>query len=281
MPERTLPLLDPDARLVIGHRGASAEAPENTLAAFRRAAELGVDGFELDVRVTADGVAVVIHDPQLERTTDGAGAVAASPLARLRELDAGARFTTDGGRTFPWRGRGVRVPTLDEVLAAFPAMPLIIEVKVPEAQAAVRDALLRHAATARCVVCAIPHAAIAAFQRPPFLRGASRRDIARLWLGSHVSIASAARDCLCFAVPVHHRRLHVTTDRFLAAARRLSRPVHVWTVDDPAEAASLWARGVSGILTNTPGAMPPAGERPAPHSSTATSAPNGNRIPRE
>jgi glycerophosphoryl diester phosphodiesterase len=256
MTERTLSLLDPEARLVIGHRGASAEAPENTLAAFRRAAELGVDGFEFDVRVTADGVAVVIHDPELERTTDGAGAVAASPLARLREADAGARFTIDGGRTYPWRGRGVIVPTLDEVLDAFPAMPMIIEVKVPEAQTAVREALLRHAAMARCVVCAIPHAAIAAFRRPPFLRGASRRDIARLWLGSQVGIASAARDCRCFAVPVQHGKIHVTTDRFLAAARRLGRPVHVWTVDDPAEAAGLWARGVSGILTNHPAAMP-------------------------
>ena len=253
---RALPLLDPDARLVIGHRGASAEAPENTLAAFRRAADLGVDGFEFDVRVTADGVAVVIHDPQLERTTDRADIVAASPLAHLREADAGARFTADGGRTFPWRGRGVVIPTLDEVLDAFPAMPLILEVKVPEAQTAVREALLRHDATARCVVCAIPHAAIAAFRRPPFLRGASRRDIARLWLGSQVGLASAARDCRCFAVPVQHGKIHVTTDRFLAAARRLGRPVHVWTVDDPAKAASLWARGVSGILTNAPGAMP-------------------------
>ena len=256
MTARTLPLLDPDARLVIGHRGASAEAPENTLAAFQRAAELGVDGLEFDVRVTADGVAVVIHDPTLDRTTGRADVVATSPFAHLREADAGARFTADGGRTYPWRGRGVVIPTLDEILDAFPAMPLLIELKVPEAQVAVRDALLRHGATARCVVSAIPHAALAAFHRPPFLRGASRHDILRLWLGSKVGLASVARDCRCFAVPVRRRNLLVTTDRFLAAARRLGRPVHVWTVDDPAEAAALWARGVSGILTNAPGAMP-------------------------
>jgi glycerophosphoryl diester phosphodiesterase len=252
----TLPLLDPDARLVIGHRGAPAESPENTLASFGRAAELGVDALELDVRVSADGEAVVIHDPRLERTTDRTGTVAAIPLARLREADAGARFTADGGRTFPWRGRGVGIPTLDEVLAAFPAMPMLIELKVPEAQAAVRDTLLRHAATARCVVSAIPHAAIAAFRRPPFLRSASRRDILRLWLGSKVGLASAAADCLCFAIPLHHRGLTVTTDRLLAAARRLGRPVHVWTVDAPAVATSLWARGVVGVLTNDPAAMP-------------------------
>jgi glycerophosphoryl diester phosphodiesterase len=252
----TLPLLDPDARLVIGHRGASAEAPENTLEAFRRAADLGVDAFEFDVRVTADGVAVVIHDPTLDRTTGSADVVATSTFAQLRAADAGARFTPDGDRTHPWRGHGVVIPTLDEVLDAFPATPLIVELKVPEAQAAVREALLRHGATARCVVSAIPHAALAAFHRPPFLRGASRRDILRLWLGSKVGLASAARDCRCFSVPVRHDDLLVTTDGFLAAARRLGRPVHVWTVDDPAEAAALWARGVSGILTNNPAALP-------------------------
>jgi glycerophosphoryl diester phosphodiesterase len=250
-----LPLLDPGLTLVIGHRGAAAEAPENTLAAFQRAAALGVDGFELDLRVTADGVAVVIHDPTLERTTDRTETVADATLAVLRDADAGARFTVNGGLTHPWRGRGVLIPTLDEVLDAFPTMPLLVELKVPEAQAAVRDALLRHGAMERCVVSAIPHAALAMFHQPPFLRGASRRDILRLWLASKVGLTSAARDCRCFAVPVRHNDLLVTTDGFLAAARRLGRPVHVWTVDDPAVAADLWARGVSGIITNDPAAM--------------------------
>ncbi|HUK64913.1 MAG TPA: glycerophosphodiester phosphodiesterase family protein, partial [Dongiaceae bacterium] len=106
----TNPLLDPGARLVIGHRGAAAEAPENTMASFERAAELGVDALEFDVHVTADGHAVVIHDPTLRRTTDRDGAVAALTLEQLRAADAGARFTRDGA-TFPFRGRGVRVPT--------------------------------------------------------------------------------------------------------------------------------------------------------------------------
>ena len=85
-----LSLLDPAARLVIGHRGAPAEAPENTLAAFRRAAELGVDGFELDVRVSADGVPVVIHDPTLDRTTDRSRSCARPMPARASRLTAAA-----------------------------------------------------------------------------------------------------------------------------------------------------------------------------------------------
>jgi glycerophosphoryl diester phosphodiesterase len=247
------PLLDPAARLVIGHRGASAEAPENTLAAFRRAAELGVDALELDVRATADGVAVVLHDPTLERTTDRAGAVAALAFAQLREADAGARCSPDGGRTFPYLGRGERVPTLTEVLDALPALPLLVEVKVPEAQEAVRRAIVARDAAARCVVASAEARALDAFRTPPFLRGAARRDILRLWLGSKVGAAWAERDCLVYSVPERHRGLTVTTDGFLRAARRLGRPVHVWTVDDPADAARLWARGVSGIITNDPG----------------------------
>ena len=253
------PLLDRTRRLVIGHRGASLEAPENTLPAFHRAAELGVDAFELDVHVTADDVPVVIHDPTLERTTDRSGPVALCPLERLREADAGARFTTDGGRAFPWAGRGVKVPTLAEVLGAFPGTPVLIELKEPGAQAAVARLLLETGAWGRCVVASNEHAALAAFHGPPFLRGASRRDISWLWLGSKLGASWLARDCLLFAVPTHHRGLHVTTDRFLAAARRRGRPVHVWTVDDPAAAARLWERGVSGIITNDPGAMLRAG----------------------
>ena len=249
------PLLDPSARIVIAHRGASAEAPENTLEAFRRAAELGVAAVELDVHVTADGVPVVIHDPTLDRTTDRAGAVAALAFAQVREADAGARFTPDAGGTFPWRGRGVRVPALAEVLDALPGMPLLIEVKDPAARHAIRRVLLEHGAAARCVVASNDHRALDVFREPPCLMGASRRDITRLWLGSKLGLVWADRDCLLYAVPERHAHLSVTTGAFLAAARRAGRPVHVWTVDDPATARRLWAEGVSGIITNDPGAM--------------------------
>ena len=252
-----LPLVDPSARLLIGHRGACAEAPENTLPSFARAAELGVDAFELDVHVTADGVPVVLHDPTLDRTTDRTGAVAALSLAAVREADAGARFVPDAGRTVPWAGRGVRVPSLAEVLAAFPAMPILIEIKAPAAREAVRRTLLECDAAARCIVASEHHAALTPFREAPFLRGASRREILRLWLGAKVGLRLAAPDCRAYSVPTRHRGLAVTTDRFLRAARRLGRAVHVWTVDDPALAAALWARGVNGIITDDPAAMPP------------------------
>jgi len=131
------PLTDLDARLVIGHRGNAAFAPENTLESFDQAMALGVDAIEFDVRVARDGVPVVIHDPTLERTTGRRDAVASLTAADLRTADTGATFTRDGGKTFPYRGRGLTVPTLPEVLARFPNLPMLIEVKVPEAAAAV------------------------------------------------------------------------------------------------------------------------------------------------
>ena len=102
-------LLDLDAHPVIAHRGASAFAPENTLVGFERAAAFGAEAFELDVHVTADDQPVVIHDATLDRTTDRRGAIATMTYAAIREADAGARFTTDRGATFPFQGRGIRV----------------------------------------------------------------------------------------------------------------------------------------------------------------------------
>src|SRR5580765_3256853 len=97
------PLLDLSARPIIAHRGASGAAPENTLAAFELAVRQGADAFELDVRLTADGVPVVLHDPTLDRTTDRAGPLAALRVADLKGIDAGARFTLDRGESFPFR----------------------------------------------------------------------------------------------------------------------------------------------------------------------------------
>src|SRR5690349_1723944 len=104
-------LIDPAARPVIAHRGDSAHFPENTIPSFDRAIDLAADAIEFDLRVSRDGEIVIIHDPTVDRTTDGAGAVSSLTLAELKRLDAGARFSADGGRTFPFRGRGLTIPT--------------------------------------------------------------------------------------------------------------------------------------------------------------------------
>src|SRR3954469_17581829 len=142
-------LLDGSARPVIGHRGNRAHAPENTIESFAQAVAAGADAIEFDVRVTADGIAVVHHDPTVNRTTDGTGEIARLTFDQLKRLDAGAKFTRDAGKTFPYRGKGHRIPTLDEVIEAFPATPLLIEIKTPLASTAVKASLESHHAESR------------------------------------------------------------------------------------------------------------------------------------
>ncbi|HEX3159080.1 MAG TPA: glycerophosphodiester phosphodiesterase [Gemmatimonadaceae bacterium] len=243
-------LLDPAGRIVIGHRGAAARAPENTLESFRLALQHGAQALELDVHAARDGTPVVIHDPDLRRTTDQAGPVADLPLRAIRGADAGHAFTPDGGRTFPWRGRGVRVPTLAEVLEEFPDTPLLIELKTRRVQHAVARLLRAHAAEARSVVAAADHGAVALFRQAPFLVGASRRDIARLYFGLRAGLWLPRPQYCLLSVPLTFRGLYVPTPRFVAAARRLGATVHVWTVDEPSVARRLWDDGVSGVVTN-------------------------------
>ena len=246
------PLLDLSARPVIAHRGASASAPENTLAAFELAVQQGADAFELDVRLTRDGAPVVIHDATLERTTSLTGPVRARTLAELRAADAGHWYTPDGGRTMPCRAQGVRIPTLAEVLWAFPAMPVLVEVKEPDVQQAVHRVLVDEGALERCVVASEDDAALTLFRDGPVPCGASARDIGELYRAVLFRRRLPQPRYQLLSVPVRHRGLPVPTRGFVAAARRLGCPVHVWTVNDPATARRLWARGVAGVVTNEP-----------------------------
>jgi glycerophosphoryl diester phosphodiesterase len=246
-------LLDTTAHPVIGHRGASAEAPENTLQSFLRAIEQGVDAIELDVHVTAEDVPVVMHDPTVMRTTSGEGAIASMSLRRLRELDAGARFTPDGGKTFPYRDQGVRVPTVEEVLAAIPAdMPMLIEVKAIHAQWALKRVLERFKAASRCVVAAFEAGSLNAFLEPPFTCGASRRDLLRLMARTAAGLKPGVVPYRALCPPNEYYNVPVPIGLIVRGARQLNAPVHVWTVDEPSEARRLWGLGVNGIITNAP-----------------------------
>ena len=249
------PLLDLGARPVIAHRGASGRAPENTLDAFDLAAKGGADAFELDVRLSRDGAAVVIHDAVLDRTTDRAGPVRAQTVADLRAADAGYRFTTDGGHTFPYRGTGSRIPTLGEVLWTFPGMPMLVEVKEPEVQAAVQRVLVTEGATERCVLAAEYREALELFSEAPFARAASGPEISSLYRTVLLHLPLPRVSYRLLSVPEKHRKLTVPTSRFVTAARSLSCPVDVWTVNDSATARALWTRGVAGIVTDFPDQM--------------------------
>src|SRR5829696_122318 len=143
------PLLDPDRRPIVGHRGYAARAPENTMESFHQGIAAGTECLELDLRVSTDGVPIVMHDPTLDRTTDRGGAVNELTAAEISRADAGARFTRDG-HTFPYRGWGNGVPTLEEVLRDLGDTPLLIEVKTAAAGPAARRIIERYGAERRC-----------------------------------------------------------------------------------------------------------------------------------
>ncbi|HEX6315031.1 MAG TPA: glycerophosphodiester phosphodiesterase [Gemmatimonadaceae bacterium] len=249
------PLLDLDARPVVGHRGNAAHAPENTMESFRQAVELGVDALELDVHLSADGHAVVIHDSTLDRTSNGSGRVERMTLAEIQSADAGARFSRDRGATRPYREKGIRVPTLDEVLATFPQMPLLIELKTEAASRVTRAVIERHGAQQRCIVASFREVAMDPFRGSGIAQGGSRRDTARLlWRALlRVPVRDAGFNVLC--MPPAHRGLPLPVAGYVRILEPSGVPVHCWTIDDPGDAARLRRKGVRGIISNDPGAI--------------------------
>jgi len=244
-----------DGRFVIGHRGNAIHAPENTLESFRQAAALGVDAVELDVRLTRDGVPVVIHDPTLGRTTNRGDAVADISLARLRRADAGAMFTPDAGATFPYRGRGLTIPTLREVVDATDGLPLLIEVKVPEAGPAIVDVLAQTSATSRVVAASMQRGTILPLREASLATGASAMDVLSLWsrLIRGTLPESLPYGALC--IPRLYGGLPIPVIGLARLARAAGVATHIWTVDAPQVAEHLWRSGIQGIVTNDPRTM--------------------------
>jgi glycerophosphoryl diester phosphodiesterase len=226
--------------MVIAHRGASAEAPENTLAAFRLALELGAEGVELDVHLCADGVPVVLHDPLVDRTTDGRGLVRDQPLEALRRLDA--------GRWFADRFAGERIPTLTEALDLLRPVRVIIEIKNGPVY---YEGIAREVAAA---VREVGHRAVtvSSFDHPVLLEMRAlcpEIPTAVLFAARPVDPVRLARDA--GAAYLHPHWAYVTgamVDRAHDAGLR----VEAWTVDDPDQMARLAALGADGIMSNHP-----------------------------
>jgi len=247
-------LLDPLARPVIGHRGNRAFAPENTLESFLEAVALGVDAVEFDVHVSRDGVPVVFHDATLERTTDGIGTLASRSVAELKRLDAGARFTRDNGRTFPWRGRGVTVSTFDELIEALPSqLPCIIDVKTPAATEPLRHAVRRHGMAARIIVAGFDPQATRPLRGAGFALGASAPDVVALLWPALLRRQAAPPQVQALCIPPRWHGLPVPIAALVRTLRGSGTVTHIWTVNDPAQARRLWDAGVQGIISDDPG----------------------------
>lgn len=249
--------LEPGTVQAIAHRGGALEAPENTLVAFGHAQAAGAAMVELDVHLTADGHAVVLHDATVDRTTNGSGPVAALTLAELRELDAAYHFSPDGV-AYPFRGLGVRVPTLEEVLQAYPELPLIIEMKADDPDLAAEVARLVEAydAAGRVVVSSFHQGVLDHFRivAPGVATGMSLPEALQFVLLERFGLSflypGPPGDVL--QVPERYGLLPIASKNLIERAAERGLPVHVWTVNDP-DAMRRWATlGAAGIITDAP-----------------------------
>jgi glycerophosphoryl diester phosphodiesterase len=248
-------LIDRSCRPVIGHRGNCAHAPENTIESFAQAVGAGADAIELDVRLSADGVPVVFHDPHVRRTTNGTGSVAQMTFDELRVLDAGARFTADKGKTYPYRGLGHRIPSLDEVLEAFPSTPVLIEIKTVDAAVATRHVIENRQAENRVLVDSLEGAALRVFFDSPIPVGAARQDVARLMTEMILRRPVTPFGFKALCVPLSYYGIPIPVLGFARLAPAQNCVVHVWTINDTKVATDLWLGGVTGIISDDPVAM--------------------------
>ncbi len=238
--------------LPIAHRGGSKRWPENTLFAFERAMELGIDTIETDVHRTRDGHLVLFHDPALERTTNGRGFVASKTLREIKELDAGYRFSD--GEGFPFRSQGIRVPTLHEALDL--DVQLNLEIK-PTDRETVWD-LLRVIHDRQChdrVLVASSHDVQTRRFRACTNRvctSAGKRGIMRFYAAVRSGVHLGTYPFQALQVPLTYGDILVTTAKFVREAQARGIRVHVWTIDDREHMEHLRDLGVDAIMSDLP-----------------------------
>jgi glycerophosphoryl diester phosphodiesterase len=242
------------------HRGGEGQWPSNTLYAFERALALGVDVLEIDIHLTLDGALVVRHDPTVDSTTDGSGAIRALTLRQIKALDAGYTWTNDGGRTFPFRRLGITIPTLEEAFQAFPGARWSIDIKPDDP--GVVDVFCRtlreYDRLNQVVVGSFHDPQLSRFRRLcPQVDTAAGVSETRTFL-----FLSRARlswlyhpPAKAFMIPEYVGRLQVVTPLFIRNAHAQGLQVHVWTVNEGADMRRLIDWGVDGIITDYPGSL--------------------------
>jgi glycerophosphoryl diester phosphodiesterase len=240
-------LLAPGAPLVIGHRGAAAILPENTLPSFAHALQLGVDAVEFDVRVSVDGVAVVHHDANALRTCGVEMVIEETTVDVLRSLNAAATFAVTNTPL-----SATPIPLLDEVLELTRGRDVIIECKTREAAPQVIAAVRRHGASTRVLIGSFVHAAMMTTRAASMPSGASRRDMLALYARHLMRLVPRRLPFAAMCIPETSGAIRLPLARFAEWGRRVGVPVHVWTVNDVPTAERLWDAGITGILSDDP-----------------------------
>lgn len=233
----------PEGIMTIGHRGANAYAPENTLAAFRKAILMGMDMIELDVHMTSDSQLVVIHDDTVDRTTDGSGYIIQMTLEEIRKLDAGSWFNVSFA--------GERIPTLEESLALIKmyGVKVNIEIKtIPMTYPGIEQMVIDLVNTMGMADSVL----ISSFSPYSTMYCGVNSDIeCGMLMNADTPVGLECPVIATFAEALHSE-LTTTTQELVDMAHSSGLKVNVWTVDDPADMSSLLEMGCDGIITNCP-----------------------------
>ena len=243
--------------LVMAHRGGAGLWPENTMYGFERAVDLGVDVLETELHSTADNFLVLMHDSTVDRTTNGSGPISAFTLEELKTLDAGYNWSSDGGQTFPFRGSGITVPTLEELFTVLPNVRINIDIKQekPSLVASLCKTIRTFDMVDKVMVASFSSRVLKAFRRccPEVTTSAGTGEVAMFFVMNLVFLGALYRPaCQAFQVPEYSSGLRVLTKRFVKTAHGRNLAVHAWTINETTDMQRLLALGVDGIITDYP-----------------------------
>ncbi len=248
---------DQQRPLVMAHRGGAGLWPENTIYAFESAVALGADILETEIRSTADGVLVLFHDSSVDRTTNGTGLTSSLTLAEMKTLDAGFSWSSDDSQTFPFRERGITVPTLEELFTTFPNMRINIDIKQVEPSLVdpLCETIRIFGMTDKVMVASFDSKVLQPFRAkcPEVATSFSVREVTIFYLLNMVSLGGAYRPAAqALQVPEYRERLRVLTPKLIDTAHNLNLRVHVWTINETTDMRRLLDLGVDGIITDYP-----------------------------
>lgn len=248
---------DQNGALVIAHQGGDGLWPGNTMYAFERAVALGVDMLEMDMHSSADGVLVLMHDHTVERTTNGSGEINSLTLAQIKQLDAGYDWSADNGATYPYRGQGVVVPTVEELFTTFPDMRLNIEIKQvePSIGAPFCDLIRAYNMRDKVLVGSFNAQAMNEFRQacPEIATSAAQDEAIRFFI-LHKLLLSPTFSPTSHSLQLPPQRfgIQILSPRFIQNAQKRNLKIYAWTINDTQQMQQLLASGIDGIVTDYP-----------------------------
>lgn len=226
--------------------------------AFQQSAQAGADVLDADVHLTKDGILVLMHDATVEGTTNGTGAIEDLTLQQIRQLDAGYRFTTDNGRTFPYRGKGISVPTLEELFQTHSEKRLGLELKPEDPftiPTRVCEMIRKYKRQEAVLISSFSQENMDSFRTQcPEVATSATTDEVKLFIRLNTLRMTRLLSPVysCFQVPEKTRTQYVLTERFLIAARERNLPIIPWTINEEEDLRRILDLGVEGINTDYP-----------------------------